>query len=149
VNGEATQPTSAAKWRHGSARHKARKRALDILYEADIRGCDPLQVVQLRQERVEPPVATYTVELVEGVCARRARIDELLSTYAEGWTLARMAAVDRNILRIAVYELMWRNDLPDPVAIDEAVSLARELSTDESPNFVNGLLGRLQLVKEL
>lgn len=147
---EAAQSTRApAKRRYGSARRKARKRALDVLYESDIRTCDPREVMRFRQERDEPPVAEYTLELVEGVCTYRARIDELLSTYAEGWTLSRMAVVDRNILRIAVYELMWRNDVPDPVAVDEAVSLARELSTDESPNFVNGLLGRLQLVKEL
>ncbi|MGH3545093.1 MAG: transcription antitermination factor NusB [Mycobacteriales bacterium] len=146
---ELAKSRPAGAWRQGSARRKARKRALDILYESDIRDCDPREVVQFRQERDEPPVAAYTAELVEGVCASRARIDELLSTYAQGWTLSRMAAVDRNILRIGVYELMWRDDVPDPVAIDEAVSLAKELSTEESPNFVNGLLGRLQLVKEL
>ncbi len=149
MSGEATQPKPSPKWKHGSARRKARKRALDIMYESDIRDCDPREVVRFRQERDEPPVASYTAELIEGICTQCTRIDELLSTYAEGWVLSRMAAVDRNILRIAVYELMWRDDVPDPVAIDEAVSLARELSTDESPNFVNGLLGRLQLVKEL
>ncbi|MGH3430830.1 MAG: transcription antitermination factor NusB [Mycobacteriales bacterium] len=115
-----TGPTGEA-WRRGSARRKARKRALDVLYESDIRGEDPHKVIEFRQTRNEPPVAEYTVTLVNGVCDRRERIDELLSTYAEGWSLARMPVVDRNILRLAVYELMWCDEIPDPVAIDEAV----------------------------
>jgi N utilization substance protein B len=148
VNDTKTGPAGEA-WRRGSARRKARKRALDVLYESDIRCEDPHKVIEFRQTRNEPPVAEYTLALVNGVCDRRERIDELLSTYAEGWSLARMPVVDRNILRLAVYELMWCDDIPDPVAIDEAVSLAKELSTDESPGFINGLLGKLQLVKEL
>jgi N utilization substance protein B len=130
-----------------SARGKARKRALDVLYEADLRGVDPMTTVADRLAQADPPVPGYTVELVEGVQARRARIDELIATYAEGWTLDRMPPVDRNLLRIAIYELLWNDDVPDAVAINEAVSLAKDLSTDESPRFVNGLLGRLQLLK--
>jgi N utilization substance protein B len=130
-----------------SARRKARKRALDILYESDLRGTDVLNTARDRLAQADPPVPEYAVELVEGVTERRDRIDELLTTYAEGWTLDRMPAVDRNILRVAIYELLWRDDIPDAVAIDEAVDLAKELSTDESPRFVNGLLGRLQLLK--
>jgi N utilization substance protein B len=130
-----------------SARRKARKRALDILYESDLRGTDVLATAKDRLAQADPPVPEYAVDLVEGVTERRARIDELLTTYAEGWALDRMPPVDRNILRVAIYELLWRDDIPDPVAIDEAVDLARELSTDESPRFVNGLLGRLQLLK--
>jgi N utilization substance protein B len=85
----------------------------------------------------------YATELVEGVTAHAARIDELLSSYAEGWTLDRMPAVDRNLARIAVYEMLHRDDIDDVVAISEAVALAEELSTDESPKFLNGLLGRI------
>jgi N utilization substance protein B len=128
------------------ARSKARKRALDLLFEAELRG-EP--VIALMEERTAlgpeggPPVPEYAAELVRGVQAHRERIDELLGSYAEGWTLDRMPAVDRNILRIGAYELLWADDVPDGVAISEAVQLARELSTDASPSFVNGLLARL------
>jgi N utilization substance protein B len=91
----------------------------------------------------EPPVNDYTVELVEGVQEHRPRIDEILAQYAEGWTVDRMPDVDRAVLRLGVYELLWREDVPDAVAIDEAVELAKTLSTDESPRFVNGVLGRV------
>lgn len=134
--------------RHHTARRKARKRALDILFEADVRGEDPNSIVEVRRARAEPPVADYTVALVDGVGVHRERIDELLRTYSEGWSLERMPAVDRNILRVGIFELLYADDVPDPVAIDEAVALARELSTDDSPKFINGILGRLQIVKE-
>jgi N utilization substance protein B len=130
-----------------TARGKARKRALDVLYEADLRGVDPVTTVADRLAQADPPVPAYTVELVEGVSARRVRIDELIATYSEGWTLDRMPPVDRNLLRVAIYELLWCDSVPDAVAINEAVELAKDLSTDESPRFVNGLLGRLQLLK--
>jgi N utilization substance protein B len=130
-----------------SARSKARKRALDVLFEAEQRGLEPLKLLAERRPGAEPPVPEYTVELVEGVVANQARIDELLSTYAQGWTLDRMPAVDRNVLRIGTWELLWNDAVPDAVAIDEAVDLARLLSTDDSPSFVNGLLGRLVEVK--
>ena len=94
-----------------------------------------------------PPVPEYAAELVRGVEAHRDRIDELLATYAEGWTLDRMQAVDRNILRIGAYELLWADDVPDGVAISEAVELAKDLSTDASPAFVNGLLAKLLELK--
>jgi N utilization substance protein B len=128
------------------ARSKARKRALDLLFEAELRG-EP--VIALMEERSAlgadggPPVPEYAAELVRGVQAHRERIDELLASYAEGWTLDRMPGVDRNVLRIGAYELLWADDVPDGVAISEAVQLARELSTDASPSFVNGLLARL------
>ena len=129
------------------ARHKARKRALDVLFEADLRGSDPLVTLeetrQRRMEAGEPELPEYAVELVTGVTAHRERIDELLSTYSLGWTVERMPAVDRNLLRIGVYELLW-GEVPPAVAIDEAVELTTELSTDDSPSFVNGLLGRIQ-----
>ena len=130
-----------------SARSKARKRALDVLFEADQRGLDAVRVLADRVARADPPVAEYTVEIVEGVSAHRERIDELLSTYAQGWTLDRMPGVDRSLLRLSAWELLYNDDVPDAVAIDEAVELARSLSTDESPAFVNGLLARLLAVK--
>lgn len=129
------------------ARSRARKRALDILYESDLRGLGLGATLSHRIATAEQPLNEYTIALVEGVIAHRERIDELISTYAEGWTMARMPAVDRNILRIGVYEVLYRDDVPDPVALDEAVSLAAELSTDQSPSFVNGLLGRLVEIK--
>ncbi|WP_394620913.1 transcription antitermination factor NusB [Lentzea sp. JNUCC 0626] len=131
------------------ARSKARKRAVDFLYEADLLGTDP---VTLLAERVGspdvPPVNDYTVSLVEGVTAHRTRIDDLISEHAEGWTLQRMPAVDRAVLRIGLYELLWAADVPDAVAIDEAVELAKGLSTDDSPRFVNGVLGRIAVIAD-
>jgi N utilization substance protein B len=126
-----------------AARSKARKRALDLLFEAEIRGVDVLVLLDQRSAEASPPVSDYAAELVRGVQTHRARIDELLSAHSQGWTLDRMPAVDRNILRIAVYELFWAAEIPDAVAISEAVLLARDLSTDGSPAFVNGLLARL------
>jgi N utilization substance protein B len=126
-----------------AARSKARKRALDVLYEADVRSVDPLGTLAERVALAEPPVNDYTIELVEGVQANRVRIDEILAEYAEGWTVARMPDVDRAVLRLGVYELLWRDEVPDAVAIDEAVELAKTLSTDESPRYVNGILARV------
>ncbi|HEU0042229.1 MAG TPA: transcription antitermination factor NusB [Jiangellaceae bacterium] len=129
------------------ARTRARKRALDILFESELQGLTLGATLSHRLATADPPLNEYTVALVEGVIAHNERIDELLSTYSVGWTLARMPAVDRNVLRIGAYEVLYRDDVPDPVAINEAVSLARELSTDDSPAFVNGLLARLVEVK--
>ena len=126
-----------------AARSKARKRALDVLYESDLREVDPLITLAERRALAEPPVNEYTVALVEGVQSHRERIDAILTDYAEGWTLARMPGVDRAVLRLGVYELLWRDEVPDAVAIDEAVELAKALSTDESPRFVNGVLARV------
>jgi N utilization substance protein B len=125
------------------ARTKARKRALDVLFEADQRGADVLETLADRVAVGNPPVPDYAVTLVEGVVAQGERIDELLTTYSVGWSLDRMPAVDRAVLRIGTFELLWRDDVPDGVVISEAVGLARQLSTDESPAFVNGLLARL------
>jgi transcription antitermination protein NusB len=128
------------------ARSKARKRALDILFEAELRGVPVLDVLAERTLG-SPPVSAYAAELVRGVAANVARIDELIADHAEGWTLDRMPAVDRNVLRIGVYELLWAPDVPDGVAISEAVLLAGDLSTDASPAFVNGLLARIAELK--
>ena len=129
------------------ARSKARKRALDVLFEAEVRGEPVLDLLDQRLAQASPPVGEYAAQLVRGVQAHRERIDELLAEYAEGWTLDRMPIVDRNVLRIGLYELLWADDVPDAVAISEAVLLARNLSTDASPGFVNGLLGRLLELK--
>jgi N utilization substance protein B len=127
------------------ARTKARKRALDVLFEAEQRRLDPLTVLRDRiaQPGTEAALPQYSVDLVEGVQAQRARIDEVIATHSHGWTIERMPAVDRELLRIGAWEILFNDDVPDAVAVDEAVELARSLSTDESPGFVNGLLGRL------
>ena len=131
------------------ARTKARKRALDVLFEADQRGLPPLEILRSRiaQPGAESALPQYSVDLVEGVLERMERIDELLTTHSHGWTLERMPAVDRGLLRIGVWEILYSEDVPDAVAVDEAVELARSLSTEESPNFVNGLLGRIVTLK--
>jgi N utilization substance protein B len=128
------------------ARRKARKRALDVLYEADLRGESIPSVLASTLGRIEPPPPAhlpYAVSLVEGVADHADRLDELIASYAEGWTLDRMPIVDRNLARIAVYELLYVEEIDDAVAITEAVELARQLSTDDSPRFLNGLLGRI------
>jgi transcription antitermination protein NusB len=130
-----------------AARSKARKRALDILFEAEIRGEPVLDLLAIRMQEDSPPVPAYAAELVRGVQEHGRQIDQLLAEYAQGWTLDRMPAVDRNILRIGVQELLWNDDVPDAVAISEAVTLASELSTDDSSAFVNGLLARLLELK--
>jgi transcription antitermination protein NusB len=130
-----------------SARSKARKRALDVLFEAELRGSPVLELLAERITMGNPPVPAYAADLVRGVTVHSARIDKLISEYAEGWTMDRMPAVDRNVLRIGVYELLWADDVPDGVAISEAVLLARDLSTDASPAFVNGLLARIAGLK--
>jgi transcription antitermination protein NusB len=130
-----------------SARSKARKRALDVLFESEQRGVDVLETLAGRVAAADPPVSEFTVELVEGVVAHRDRIDELLTTYSQGWSLDRMPAVDRAVLRLGTFELLWLDDVPDAVVVDQAVELARSLSTDDSPAFVNGLLGRLVQLK--
>jgi N utilization substance protein B len=129
------------------ARSKARKRALDVLFEAEVRGEPVLDVLAERTAAADPPVSEYAALLVRGVHEHAAQIDELLAAYSEGWALERMPAVDRNVLRIGAFELLWRDQVPDAVAISEAVALAGELSTDDSAGFVNGLLGRLLQVR--
>jgi N utilization substance protein B len=125
-------------------RRASRKRAVEILYEAAQRSTDAVTLLADRVGAVEvDPVADHTIALVEGVTAQRERIDELLAEHSQGWTLDRMPPVDLAVLRVGVYELLWAADVPDPVAIDEAVGLAKELSTDDSPRFVNGVLGRI------
>lgn len=126
-----------------TARSKARKRALDILFEADLRGTPATDTLLAWAQRNDPPVQSYTHELVEGIAARRDRIDDVIRQYAaQDWPLERMPAVDRATLRLGVYELLC-SDIPPAVAIDEAVELAKSLSTDDSPAFVNGILAQV------
>lgn len=109
-----------------------------------MRGADAATVLEERVGSTETPVVNdYTVRLVEGIIANRSRLDDLLAEHAEGWTLSRMPAVDRSLLRLGLYELLFVPDVPDAVVIDEAVELAKSLSTDESPKFVNGVLGKV------
>jgi len=129
------------------ARSKARKRALDVLFEAELRDRPVLDVLAERATDEIPPLPSYAADLVRGVHAHQERIDQLIASSAQGWALERMPAVDRNVLRIGAYELLWADDVPDAVAISEAVRLARDLSTEGSPTFVNGLLARLLELK--
>ena len=130
-----------------SARGKARNRALDVRFEAEQRSVSPFDVIRSRREKTDQVVNPYTVEIVEGVLSQQATIDEFLETYSQGWSLERMPSVDRIILRIGTWELLYNDDVPDGVAVSEAVALAKTLSTDESPQFITGLLGRLQQLK--
>jgi N utilization substance protein B len=130
-----------------SARSKARKRALDVLFESEVRGLPVGATLADRVADNDPPVNEFTVALVEGVAKHIEVIDDLLETHSVGWSLDRMPAVDRNVLRIGTYELLFDDQVPDVVAVSEAVAMARELSTDESPAFVNGLLARLLQLK--
>jgi len=129
------------------ARTKARKRALDVLYAADLRGETGVEALERVSAEGEAPANPYTAVLVRGVTEHRERIDEVLEEFSTDWSLARMPAVDRNVLRIGVWELLWADEVPDTVAVTEAMTLVRELSTDESPAFVNGVLGAIQRKK--
>ncbi len=135
-----------------SARSKARKQSLDLLYEGDIRGQAPADLLASREVTEEGPEARpireYTRELISGIADNRRKIDELISTYAQGWDMDRLPAVDRNILRLGIYEILWCKDLDDAIAIDEALNLARELSTDDSAVYIHGVLGRISNIKE-
>ncbi|WP_159609153.1 transcription antitermination factor NusB [Glutamicibacter sp. JC586] len=130
------------------ARAKARRRALEFLFEAEARDVDPLGVAISRRENSDIVLNEYSLTILEGVMAHLDRIDEVLESYVKDWTIERMPAVDRSALRIGVWELLYNDDVPDAVAVAEAVVNVRELSTDESPEFVNGVLGRIQSVKD-
>jgi len=124
---------------------------VDLLFEAEARGLTAAEVADARNALAESqpdlsPLNPYTVTVARGVTEHAAHIDDLITTHLQGWTLERLPAVDRAILRVAVWELLHANDVPEPVAVDEAVELAKQLSTDESPGFVNGVLGQIMLV---
>ena len=132
-------------------RHQARRRAVDLLFEAEARGITPAEVVEARETLAQKqsdvsPLNPYTVTVAQGVTQHAEHIDDLIATHLQGWTLERLPAVDRALLRVAVWELLHADDVPEPVAVDEAVELAKNLSTDESPGFVNGVLGQVMLV---
>lgn len=131
------------------ARTKARKRALDVLFEAEQRHLDPITLLadRVAEPGTEASLPQYSADIVEGVLEQLDRIDELLETYSHEWSLDRMPAVDRALLRIGTWEILFNDEVPDAVAIDEAVELSRSLSTDDSPVFVNGLLGRILELK--
>lgn len=129
-----------------SARRKARKRALDFLYEGDLRNASPLELYASR-EKEELSQESYVEDLLQGVTTHREKLDELIMTYAQGWDMDRMPAIDRNLLRLAMYEILWEPDLDEKIAINEAVELASELSTDESSGYINGVLGRIAAIK--
>ena len=131
------------------ARTKARKRAVDLLFEAESRGINAADLARERGERpVTPaPLNPYSVTAVEGVVAHWSDINDALTTYSQGWTLDRMPDVDRAILRLGAWEILYSEGVPDEVAVSEAVVLATELSTDESPRFVHGLRARIVAVK--
>jgi N utilization substance protein B len=130
-----------------SARSKARKRALDVLFASEMRNRSTAEALEDQAEA--GLVNDYTVTLVQGVTEHRTRLDEVISTYAQGWTLDRMPAVDRNVLRMATFEVLYVDDVPNAVAVSEALNLVRDLSTDESPAFVNGVLGNIVRDRDL
>ncbi|WP_046301547.1 transcription antitermination factor NusB [Mycobacterium sp. UM_Kg27] len=132
-------------------RHQARRRAVDVLFEAEARGLTPAQGAELRtalasEQPDVSPLHPYTVTVAKGVTEHAAHIDDLITSHLQGWKLERLPAVDRAILRVAIWELLHADDVPEPVAVDEAVKLAKELSTDDSPGFINGVLGQVMLV---
>jgi N utilization substance protein B len=135
-----------------SARSKARKQALDLLYEADIRSANPATILESRESTEEGPdarpIREFTRELIGGVVENSRKIDELIATYAQGWDMDRLATVDRNILRLGIYEIIWSDGVADGIAIDEALTLAQELSTDDSATFIHGLLGKISSIKD-
>jgi N utilization substance protein B len=130
-----------------SARSKARKRALDFLYEADIKNVLASDLFSARGAS-ELSQGPYVLVLINGVAEHLPKIDELIITYAQGWDMDRMPSIDRNILRIAIFEILWAAEIDIQVACDEAVELAKSLSTDESSSYINGVLGRIIKLKD-
>jgi N utilization substance protein B len=131
-----------------SARRKARKRALDLLFESEMRGVLATQLLVSRPSD-ELSQAEYVGAIVAGVDEHKAKIDELIHTYAEGWDMDRMPVIDRNLLRIALFEILWNPEVDDKVAVSEAVEIAQELSTKDSASYINGILGRVILLKSV
>ena len=130
-----------------STRSKARKAALDLLYESDIRKTGAGSLMQSRITELEYVIRDFTKELIDGVEQNRRKIDELIITYSQGWDMDRMPVIDRNILRLAIYEILWSADVPQAVAINEALELAQTLSTEESSKYINGVLSKVVEIK--
>jgi N utilization substance protein B len=131
-----------------SARSKARKAALDFLYEGDIRGKSASSLLGFRKTELDFLIRDYTEALVNGVEAKRDRIDEIISMRAKDWDLDRMPVVDRNILRVGVFELLWGEQIPEEVAISESIELAKTLSTEDSATYINGVLAAIREIKK-
>lgn len=130
-----------------NSRTKARLRALEVLFEADQRDDDIIDVLIRRRMHTSAQISPYSEEIVRGVRDHDEEIREYIETYSQGWTMERMPSVDRVALRLGAWELLFNDDVPDAVAISEATGLVKTLSTDDSPKFVNGLLDRLRQVK--
>lgn len=130
-----------------STRSKARKAALDLLYESDIRKTSPQTLLTKRVTELEYVIREFTKDLVDGVESHRRKIDELITTYSQGWDMDRMPVIDRNILRLGIYELLWSESVPTSVAISEALELAQTLSTDDSSKYINGVLSKVLEIK--
>ena len=130
-----------------NSRTKARLRALEVLFEADQRNEDYIEVLRRRRLYTVAQISAYSEEIIRGVRDHDEEIREFVETYARDWSFERMPAVDRAVLRIGTWELLYNDEVPDAVAISEAVGLVRVLSTNESPKFVNGLLDKLRQVK--
>lgn len=130
-----------------STRSKARKAALDLLYEGDIRKASASGLMLQRITDVEYVIRDFTKELIDGVEANRRKIDELITTYSQGWDMDRMPVIDRNILRLGIYELLWSKEVPEAVAINEALELAQTLSTEDSSKYINGVLSKILEIK--
>ena len=141
-----TKPEDKKPRKIGS-RGRARRRALEILFEAEQRNTTPLEALQRRRDHTDQTINPYTSAIIDGVITHQEQIDELLAQYAYGWTMERMLAMDKSILRLGAWELLFNDDMPDAAAVDEAVNMAREYSNDDSPSYVNGVLGRLQDLK--
>lgn len=139
--------SSDKKSRKIGSRGRARRRALEILFEAEQRSTTPLEALQRRRDHTDQTINPYTTVIIDGVLTHQEQIDELLAQYAYGWTMERMLAMDKSILRLGAWELLFNDDMPDAAAVDEAVNMAREYSNDDSPSYVNGVLGRLQDLK--
>lgn len=131
-----------------SARSKARKAALDFLYEGDIRGKSAASLLEIRKSELDYLIRDYTELLVNGVESKRSRIDEIISMRAKDWDLDRMPVVDRNILRVGTFELLWGEQIPEEVAISESVELAKTLSTEDSATYINGVLAAILEIKK-
>lgn len=129
------------------SRGRARRRALEILFEAEQRNTTPLAALQRRREYTDQTINPYTVQIIDGVITHQEQIDELLAQYAHGWTMERMLGMDKSILRLGAWELLFNDEMPDAAAVNEAVNMAREYSNDDSPSYINGVLGRLQELK--
>ncbi len=130
-----------------SSRSKARKAALDLLYESDIRKGSATELLSKRVTEMEYEAREFTKELIDGIELNKRKIDELIATYAQGWDMDRMPVLDRNILRLAIFELLWSQSVPEAVAISEALELAANFSTEDSSKYINGVLGKVLEIK--